>query len=241
MRQILEEQFWTFNSYNKQNLPLFASDAYEKILPYIQEFLCAEHPYRDGAVCPFVPAAIKHERIYFATCATNDSMEGHSKRIQECVEFYLERRSLNRGFGALVILFPENFDIGKLLDLHFANKEICIVNSLMLGALYSTNQAPSLHNSEYFPLRTPDPVLVIRDLVISDLMFLNPRHYNMSKRIVFLESFIGRFKEQAGSISQREVEKARELYRRYVRKRRYMRIAAFVAVTLLILLVYYCS
>ncbi len=63
----------------------------------------------------------------------------------------------------------------------------------MLGALYKESQAPSLHSDKYFPLRTPTPIFVMRDLTIHDLQFMHPNHYSTFSKIKFLNSFIRKF------------------------------------------------
>lgn len=241
MSTMNDGKFWTIADFSPENVPEFGQIAYEKVLPYVRDFLCAQHPFREGVVCPFVPSALKNDRVYFTICSDNDSLEGHSKHIQSAVDFYLKRKSEYGGFGALIILFPQDFDIGKLLDLHFLNKEKCVTQALMLGALYATNQAPSLHNKEYFPLRTPTPILVIRDMVTSDLVFLDPRHYNIKKRLTFLESFIETFGSHKGLAAQEQVREARQLYRHYQKRQRISLLLKlltpiFIALLLLFLL-----
>lgn len=217
------QKFWTIGSFNPSCTPISIVAAYTGVLPYVKDFLCAPHPFREGAVCPFVPAALKNDRIFFAACSEDDTSLGHANHIEHCIKFYLSSKAHNKNFGALIILFPREYDVGKLLELHLQNKEQCVRHSLMLGALYCTSQAPSLHNEGYFPLRTPTPVLVIRDMVASDLMFLDPKHYNLEKRLVFLGAFIETFQNQKGIVAQKEVQKALTLSRHYKKKQHFRR------------------
>lgn len=220
MNVLRSQAFWTISSFSPEGLPAFAVSAFEEVRPYVEAFLCAPHPFREGAVCPFVPSALKHDRIFFTTCAESDTPQDHAACIRQCVSFYLARKNESGGFGALIILFPKEYDTGQLLELHFQNKEECVLQSLMLGALYATNQASSLHNKEYFPLRTPTPILVIRDMVVSDLIFLDPRRYNIHKRLKFLEAFIKAFASQKGPTAQAQVQEALRLHQYYKSKQR---------------------
>ena len=207
--------FWTINTYEATKVPQFINDAYEKVLPYITDFLCSSHPFRNRITCPFVPSAIKKDRIFF-TYSSNEVGSDRSQFIKSCINFYLHTKSSTRSFGALIILFQENHDLEDLLQIHLLNKEQCVENALMLGALYSTSQAHSLHSSSFFPLRTPTPVLVMRDMVIHDLTFLEPKHYNIKKRIKFLDSFIKIFQAHAvSSIEKEQVKEAIRIKRRY--------------------------
>lgn len=195
--------------------PAHIAEIFDGILPYIKEFLCSPHPYRKGPVCPFVPSALKKDQIFFTYMETKDpnnhSVDRSKKLIQECIDFY--RTKKNR-IAALIILFPRDFEISSLLHIHLQNKIQCVTNSLMLGALWERNQAMSLHCKEFFPLRTPTPVLVIRVLTVHDLIFLDPEHYNIRSRISFLNAYIKKFSEN----SRDEIDQAIKLKDLYQRK-----------------------
>lgn len=189
--------FWSIESYNGNIISSEIKKLYEGVLPYIKNFLCSPHPDRKGNVCPFVPAAVKRDTIYFSYFFEDDSKVDflqHSKDfIKKSIIFYIKKKEQSKYFGALIILFPHDYDILKLLEIHLINKQQCVENQLMIGALWDKNQAQSLHNPNFFPLRTPTPILVIRDLTIHDLIFLDPKYYNIKMRIQFLNTFIKKF------------------------------------------------
>lgn len=235
------QKFWTIRTFDPSCVPNFAVVAYEKVLPYVENFLNAPHPFREGTVCPFVPSALKGDRIFFTSCSEDDTSQGHANHIERCVEFYLSSKTNNRSFGALIILFPEEYDIGKLLELHLQNKEQCVRHSLMLGALYRTNQGHSLYSEEYYPLRTPTPVLVIRDMVAvsSDLALLDQKHYSIVKRMAFLEIFIQTFQNHKAPGVERLVWEASQSYWRYKKRQRFlsrMKVGTLILVLMLIIL-----
>ena len=239
MKTQTQSAFWTVDTFDEQtDIPRFAVDAYKEVLPYVADFLCAPHPHRAGPVCPFVPPALKHHRIFFTACSDGDTAQSNAAHIEQCIEFYLRQKVSTRSLGAIVILFPKEYNIGTLLELHRENKEQCVRHSLMLGALYPTSQAPSVHSEHFFPLRTPTPTLVIRDMVVSDLLFLDPKHYHLEKRVVFLESFIQTFHEYRNPLFQTEVQKAHTLLQCYQRRtyQRRMLVGAIVAVTVMAVL-----
>lgn len=219
--------FWTISG-TKSSLSPSITKIYERVLPYITAFLCAQHPNRKGAMCPFVPAALKEDRVYFTFFNVSNNY-GRSF-ISECIKFFLNKKD-GKSFNALIILFPENFRIDELLKIHWDNKKQCIDNSLMIGAMWDKNQAQSLHNDKFFPLRTPTPILVIRDLTVSDLIFMNPKHYNTKVRLSFLKSFIKTFdKKNSSQLALDQVNKAKELKKLYELKqiKVYTAIVAFI-------------
>jgi len=114
-----------------------------------------------------------------------------------------------------------------LRDVQFSTKEYCVRRSLMIGALFPANESVSLHSKDFFPLRTPVPTLVVRDMVPSDLMFLRPANYSVSKRMAFLRSFIATFRVLRGKAVAEEVGKARRLYARYFLQRYAMAAVPF--------------
>jgi hypothetical protein len=215
--------FWTISQYDQHalDLPSNIHDAYQAVLPYVQDFLCAPHPYRKGAVCPFVPRAIKHDHMYFSYFSnfSNFSDKHIRQALIEAREFCLNAKKEHGQsaiFGALIILFPADFSIDELLALHFKYKPLFVETGLMLGAMYPSNQAKSLHHNDYFPLRTPTPTLVIRDIVADDLLFMHPSHYQIKRRIQFLHSFIETVSKQAHSSPiKAKCDEARQLLAQY--------------------------
>lgn len=112
-------------------------------------------------------------------------------------------------------MFPEDYSIKKLSDIHYLSKIFCIDNYIMIGATFKDNNAPSLHSDEFFPLRTLTPCLILRDLTVHDLLFLDPEHYAIDKRIRFLSKFIERFEDGMKAKENDEVLKAKDLLNEY--------------------------
>jgi hypothetical protein len=81
----------------------------------------------------------------------------------------------------------------------------------MAGALFAENNADSLHSSLFFPFRTPTPVLVIREMVLTDLQFLDPVEFSVNERILFLESFVDRFRGEHSPRAVKAVARASRL------------------------------
>ncbi|UZJ58007.1 hypothetical protein OKW98_15405 [Pseudomonas sp. KU26590] len=208
---------WTACTFDSAHVPDWAADNYQKILPYVTSFLTSKHPYRNGVMCPFVPKAVKEGLIYY-TYYQNDTAAGSGHVLRNLLLDF--KRLIGESNGAIVVILKENFSIEELLKIHIANKKRCIKSSVMLGALYKTNSATSLHSTEYYPLRTPTPTLVLRNLTSSDLVFLNPTHYSRFERIAFLSAFIRKFSGAAekSSFTRQQVSTANELRAKYLKE-----------------------
>jgi len=208
--------FWSTGTFDKLSIPENIINIYNGILPYVKSFLCSPHPYRKGIMCPFVPAALRKDSLYFTYYDDTQISESGQVTFQEksklfirkCIEFYISTILTKGVFGALIILFPKDYDIKDLLEIHFINKKKCVDNYLMIGALWDKNPAQSLHKSDFYPLRTPTPILVIRDITVQDLVFLDPKHYSIRMRISFLNSFIKKFTNK--SKNKQEINQVRQ-------------------------------
>lgn len=207
---------WRIGDLVPENSPAFVKSCYEGVLPYLTDFLTAQHPHRNGVMCPFMPKALGSKNVHFTYFKSSDTDLQLQELIAACVDYYKNREDST--YGALVILLEDNFDMHRLLRAHIDAKHNCIKNELMLGALYKDSQAPSLHSQEYYPLRTPTPILVLRDLTAQDLQFLSPDHYGIYSKIKFLNSFINKFSAQTTKgFTKTKVDEAVSLRRKYLR------------------------
>ncbi|MCB2251320.1 hypothetical protein KTQ74_05380 [Pseudomonas chlororaphis] len=211
----MNSNFYSISEFNEDRVPGFAANAYKLTLPYVTQFLTARHPHRNGAVCPFVAGALKNETLYFSFA---DFHEKHDWAvfIEHCIKFMNSKRVDNKPGRALIILLPENFDLEVLLRIHVDNKVKCVESFLMLGALYKESNAKSLHSADFFPLRTPTPTLVIREITAGDLVFLEPGHYSMATRLKFLGSYVRRFATpQSSAYEMRQVAISKKIITQY--------------------------
>lgn len=209
---------WTIQQSLPDDLPEFAIEAYSDIKPYLEIFLTGNHPHRKGVMCPFMPKALRSNEIYFSCVENSRSDQEIISLIENCITFYKARA--RKPPGAIMIIFEPDFDIARLLRIHIEAKPTCIKSELMIGALYKDSPAPSLHSKSYFPLRTPTPTLVLRDLTSQDLIFLNPDHYNIKQKIGFLDAFINKFSFYDGKgFIGKQLAEAKALRSRYARAR----------------------
>ncbi|RJL70002.1 DUF6875 domain-containing protein [Acinetobacter radioresistens] len=196
---------WDLDSCRKGNIPEKVAPLFNVIAPYILNFLTSKHPFRKGVMCPFMPKAIETGNVFFSY------FDGEESIIQKSIDFFEEDDS---GARTVIILFEENYPIDSLLRLHIKYKVKCVKKNIMLGALFENSDASSLHNKNYFPLRTPNPVLVLRNVTPSDLIFLNPSHHSNLDKIVFLNSYIKAYKNRKSPYIIKQLKEARH-YRNY--------------------------
>ena len=234
------QPFWTPETYSATIVPPSIGEAYCNVLPYLNECLVSVHPYRKGAVCPFMPVALRKGTVYFTYFVGSDDKYA-TNFIKRCCEF-LEQANRGKSFGALTILFPKEFEIERLLELQIHNKIQCVSRLFMIGALYKDNTSASLHNKDYFPLRTPTPTLVIRDLAVLDLIFLDPKHYNIKARLIFLNSFISKFSRGDSRTSEmeqvQEAVRLKEVYENQLHRQFWVKVAVVVVLTVVTLFLF---
>lgn len=159
--------------------------------------------------------------------------------MAKSIEFFKQQQRSKSGFYSVIILFSIEHDVGELLDVHARNKKLCIANGLMLGILYETNMASSLHDKQYYPLRTCAPILVLRNMVVSDLLFLDPDHYGIASKIVFLQSFIRSFQGAKSPAAKQQITEAKKYLRAYEQQLRLYKICKWLLLTAVLLLTYW--
>ncbi|WP_125829054.1 DUF6875 domain-containing protein [Pseudomonas sp. v388] len=211
-------KFWTVQTFDPNMVPAWVSASFEKVIPYVTAFLPAKHPHRNGAVCPFMPKALKEDLIYF-TFFDSRGLTASDALMKSCLNHF--EANVGERSGATIVLFKEDFDITDLFRIHVRHKKACIAREIMLGVLYDKSSAPSLHSPNFFPLRTPIPTLVFRNLTVQDLIFLDPQHHSPRDRQAFLSVFISKFSSNDGKshFYKSRVDEATVLRDHYARSR----------------------
>lgn len=196
-------------------MELYTPDEIEQLqqdLPYLIEtwqwlknFLARPHPHlgRPGPVCPFVPKAMKLNCIRLRVIRSHNLVQ---QQVLDIVLPYLstflelepkapEEDALNK---AILLLFPDisHEDAPQLIDsVQKQLKPLFVESGLMLGEFHKRNETPGLHNSNFRPLRSPIPMLAIRFMVESDLVFLQSAD-DLNTRIRYLQAYLKRFDQK---------------------------------------------
>jgi hypothetical protein len=184
-------------------------DALQQDLPYliqtsewIRTFLAKPHPDlgRSGKVCPYIPFALKSDTIQLAVIRS-ESFD--SQKIEQIVKNYrdifLETEPTvgeTSIYKAFLLIFPDIKleDTSSLIDgVQKKLKSFFIEAGMMIGEFHMLNQSTGLHNSSFYPFRSPIPMLAIRFMVEYDLPFLNISSDKAQLRIKYLETYLQRF------------------------------------------------
>ena len=191
----------------RQKLPILA-----EIVDWMRHFLAKPHPDlgRPGAVCPYVEYSMKIDTIWLTTVPMKVPNREEIERIvlQFCDVFLnLEpkqgRNIINK---AILIAFPDvpMERAPELIDtVQSALKPHYTASGLMLGEFHEHNQTPGLRNENFYPLRSPIPMLVIRHMAESDLPFLTRHLDSPERRINFLKAYLRRL---GSDISEKQMD-----------------------------------
>jgi hypothetical protein len=163
------------------------------VRPYLEEFLVARHALRAGPVCPFMPSALRAHQVFFAVGDTARGSRLESRRTMEIARKVWAGEKGKFRYSALVILYPVSSSSEFVSEVQRRAKVAAIRESLMVGALFARNNAESVHGDNYFPLRTPVPTIVYRDMVPFDLLFLNEPRFSARRRAEFLRRYIEQY------------------------------------------------
>lgn len=186
----------------KQNSQLHS--AYLLTVNWVENFLAKPHPVlgRPGAVCPFVPRALKENTIRLKVIETDPPDRKTIKNTvaqMRDVFLNLEPKTGELSvYKAFLLVFPDVTHTQAPSFIDEIQKELkpdFVAEGLMLGEFHQFNRTPGLHNLEFFPLRSPLPMLAIRQMVESDIVFLCREIDEPQKRINFLEKYLTRFHE----------------------------------------------
>ena len=195
-------------------MKLYTPTEIEKIqqdLPYLIEitawvnaFLARDHPDlgRSGAVCPYIPHALKCNNIQMSVIRTQNL---DLAQIEDIVENYrsvfLETATTAKEiavYKAFLLIFPDvdTEAATQIIDpIQQKLKPLFVESGLMIGEFHRRTESPGLHNSNFRPLRSPTPLLAIRFMNELDLPFLQSPD-NPHLRIRYLEAYLKQFHNQ---------------------------------------------
>jgi hypothetical protein len=191
-----------------------------RALSWIRDFVAHPNPDvgRKGPVCPFVPTSLTRNLMSFVELAGPVDRT----RIVECLkelrgqfleQFPTEDEGRAALFKTFVIVFPEmrDEDAQELIDQVQSDlKPTFVRDVLMLGQFHPNNETEGIRNTAFRPLKSPVPMLVIRYMLQSDIVFLKDEAYSPMDRMQFAVSYLRmcqrldvgpkRFRDHAGEV-----------------------------------------
>lgn len=167
---------------------------------WVRTFLARPHPDvgRPGPVCPFAPAALALDTIWLAQI---DDSTPDPARLTEVLAQYrdvfaeIEPRTGPSAINkTIMVVFPNmTTDAAALVDdVQRELKPSFVELGLMLGEFHARNDTPGLRNPDFRPLRSPLPMLVMRQMVETDLPFLRRSIDEPQTRVAYLRSYLRR-------------------------------------------------
>lgn len=157
------------------------------IRTWLATFMARTNPAlgRSGAVCPFVPSALSEDTIQILNFPTAITEEALSMTATEQAQALLERiKSFpeSRPLHVSILAFP-SADTAIIDSVQDRLKELFVSQGLMIGEFHPKHSGPGLHNPNFQPMRAPVPMLVLREMVRQDLVFLSDRRRYSDERI----------------------------------------------------------
>jgi hypothetical protein len=142
------------------------------------DYLCRTHPSlgRSGDVCPYTEVSMREGLLYSAVCHVFDadprpSMLHVMRHTMKDFESRAPQIGNRAGLKSMLVLFPSIEgewvdDVQETLSLEFSARH------LMIGEFHAECEKPGLHNAAFRPLRSPVPLLAVRNMMLTDLAFL---------------------------------------------------------------------
>ncbi len=177
-----------------------------ELLDYLHGFLNSPHPGRDGKVCPFFKKAADSQSVFM-----KEVRKIEMPRMSDFVEAAVHLLQNQTRVGSVVLTFDfaiSNADADKLQEKH---KVFCVENNMMIGSLNPDNLSESVRLPGFYPLRSPVPILVIRNMVYTDITFLGSKAPSKKMRRIFLTSYIRNFENSKSTKIQEKLKLAKEL------------------------------
>lgn len=181
---------------------------------WARQYLSAPHHElgRGGPVCPFVGPSIERGRFQLAVWPGEpqdiDEVAAVLSAYRELFQDQVARNPEKAQYATILVLFPDipRVRAGELIDgAQEALKADFVASGLMIGEFHDgPPDKAGLWNPGFRPLRSPWPMLVIRHMVPTDLLFLESdealaREYFQ----IFGDRVPARFAARAASVAAR--------------------------------------
>lgn len=170
---------------------------------------------RTGPVCPFVAPALHLGCLWISVIDTEiRDVEEMCRILRSHLDIY-ESFESNVGAGSglrtFIIAFPnlKREDCASLIDhAHAWMKPAVVELGLMLGEFHPGSASPGVHNPKFYPLRSPIPLFVLRQMTPGDLVFLNKPDEAPDRRVQFLRAYLKSMKGVLSAEREEEVRRA---------------------------------
>jgi len=183
----------------------------QNTLCYMRNFLCKPHACsgRVGTVCPFMPKSLqiggaKLGLVRTSSIPKDDLLTNVTQLLLDLGSRFQSMpltSKKDRQYKTIVLVFPdiELDDCKHIIEgAQLAAKPEIVSRGLMVGEFHAMNNVAGNRNGDFYPLRTPHPLLVIRHMVPNDYVFMThgQEDYPVEMQRRFLSSFLDVFGEE---------------------------------------------
>jgi len=205
-------------------------EALAPAMAWVDDFVTRSHAYlgRPGMVCPYVPEALRRDMLSFFVLPVepatgreqepnyDDYIAALEPLILRLRDRFVATQSTDPRFKLLhsyLMVFrglPSDADRAALLieTMQKGLKPKFVELGLMIGEFHPISNAIGLRNPDFRPLRSPVPLLSIRNMVEVDFAFLNRAYDPAPLRVRFLRSYLHYVGHELGHLSRSKVEAA---------------------------------
>jgi hypothetical protein len=205
-------------------------DALAPAMAWVDDFVTRSHADlgRTGMVCPYVPEALRRDLLDFFVLPVelaagsgrergdDDYIAALEPLILRIRDRFVATQSTDPRFRLLhsyLMVFrglPSDADRAALLieTIQKRLKPKFVELGLMIGEFHPISNAIGLRNPDFRPLRSPVPLLSIRNMVEVDFAFLNRTYDPAPVRVRFLRSYLRYVGHELGHSSRSKVETA---------------------------------
>lgn len=160
------------------------------------DYLCRTHADlgRTGDVCPYTEVSMREGLLFSAVCHVFDAdprptMIHVMRQTMKDFESRAPQIGNRTAFKAMLVLFP-SIEGEWVDDVQETLSQEFVARSLMIGEFHAECEKPGLHNLAFKPLRSPVPLLAVRNMMLTDLAFLKSEDFK-------LQCYMQRFGDQA--------------------------------------------
>jgi len=190
-------------------------DPLRRIVAWAEEYLCRPHPElgREGPVCTFVQVAMKKGLFFLTVCRDREldrpAIERTLVRYRDRFLAIAPQEGPDVAFKTILILFPDlrQEDVPALIEgTQESLKPFYVEKGLMIGEFHAgPPKKAGLWNPDFRPLRSPVPMLVIRNMVPTDFAFLRE-----DRELV--ATYLSRFRDSVPAHLRDDVRQAAERF-----------------------------
>jgi hypothetical protein len=176
----------------------------DEILRWSEEFLVTSNPElgRTGPVCPYTAPSLRKD-LYYLGVAVDDGGGLDMPTVVSRLRDWHGRLSADLSGGdrellALLVVLPhfDHEDSTELDELQRKAKDEFVADGLMIGQFHPTCPAPGLWSKTFRPLRSPIPLLAVRQLLVFDLPFLDSEAHLHQYLSRFADTIPARMRDQ---------------------------------------------